>query len=134
MDPVTVGAVLAAVVSGAGGALGAQVWQGACGLVRRPFHRGHLAARSGEAELKALQQAPGDQRAVELARVLIARADGDPVFGDALVAWWEQARQVSIGGQVTNSITGGTFQGPVLQGRDFTGLNFGQRPAGEADE
>jgi hypothetical protein len=129
VDPVTMGAVLVAAVSGAGGALGAQAWQGVCALVRRPFRRG----RTGAAELKALRQAPRDQqRAVELARVLIARADRDPGFGDALAAWWQQAG--SLGGQATNTITGGTFQGPVLQGRDFTGLSFGAGPTMDADE
>ena len=47
MDPVTIGAVLAAVVGGAGGALGAQVWAGACALVRRPF-RHHQVAGAGD--------------------------------------------------------------------------------------
>jgi hypothetical protein len=29
---------------------------------------------------------------------------------------------------VENTISGGTFSGPVLQGRDFTGLTFGASP------
>jgi len=36
MDPATIGAVLAAVAGGAGGALGSQVWAGVSALVRRP--------------------------------------------------------------------------------------------------
>ena len=32
-------------------------------------------------------------------------------------------------GNVENTISGGTFSGPVLQGRDFTGLTFGTSPA-----
>ena len=32
-------------------------------------------------------------------------------------------------GNVTNTISGGTQHGPVLQGRDFTGLTFGSSPA-----
>ena len=47
MDPVTIAAVLAAIAGGAGCALGAQVWAGACALVRRPFGHGTAAARSG---------------------------------------------------------------------------------------
>jgi hypothetical protein len=31
-------------------------------------------------------------------------------------------------GDVTNTVNGGTFSGPVLQGRDFTGLTFGTSP------
>jgi hypothetical protein len=127
---VTIGAVLAAVVGGAGGALGAQVWAGVSALVRRPFRRPHpaagAAAVSGEAELAALALSPGDQgRGVALAEVLLGRAEADDDFGRALAAWWEQARHVQVTGNTTSSITGGTFHGPVLQGRDFTGLTFG---------
>jgi hypothetical protein len=140
MDPVTIGAVLAAIAGGAGGALGTQLWSGISALVRRPFRHAHAvgeataALPSGSAELVALEQAPGDeQRAVALAEVLVARADADSGFGEALQAWWEQASQLSIAGDVTNTISGGTFHGPVLQGRDFPGLTFGptaaQRPA-----
>jgi hypothetical protein len=136
MDPVTIGAVLTAVAGGVGGALGAQVWEGACALVRHPFHRtkagGDNAAvvPNGVAELAALQQAPTDERrAVALAQVLVARAraHADDGFAAALAAWWEQARQieVQVGGDVTNTVSGGTQYGPVLQGRDFTGLTFG---------
>jgi hypothetical protein len=31
-------------------------------------------------------------------------------------------------GNVANAISGGTFNGPVLQGGDFTGLTFGASP------
>ena len=136
MDPVTIGAVLAAVVGGAGGALGSQVWAGISALVRRPFHRAQAVGDpadplpSGSAELAALEQAPADQgRAVALAEVLVARADADGEFREALEAWWKQASQVRVGGgDATNSISGGTFQGPVLQGRDFSGQTFNTAP------
>jgi hypothetical protein len=97
VDPVTIGAVLAAIAGGAGGALGSQLWAGVSGLVRRPFRRAHAsreaaaALPSGSAELVALQQAPCDeQRAVALAEVLVARADADSEFRDALAAWWKR--------------------------------------------
>jgi hypothetical protein len=133
MDPVTVGAVLLAVATGVSEALGGQLWAGVVSLVRRPLHgrkepAGALPpAGSGEAELAALQGAPGDQRrAVALAGVLLARADSDPGFDRALREWWELAAPVrEKTGNVTNTISGGTQQGPVLQGRDFTGLTFG---------
>ena len=134
MDPVTIGALLAAVAAGAGGALGTQVWEGACALVRRPFHRTRgsgnspAAAASGAAELAELEQAPGDEpRAVALAEVLVARACADDGFAAALAAWWEEACQVQIqqGGDVMNTVSGGTQYGPLLQGRDFSGLTFG---------
>ena len=35
-------------------------------------------------------------------------------------------------GSVKNTISGGTFSGPVLQGRDFTGLTFDASPAAPA--
>jgi hypothetical protein len=131
MDPVTIGAVLAAVAGGAGGALGAQVWAGVGVLVRRPFRRDRpapdagAAVSSGEVELAALQEDPAGGRAVALAEVLVARAAADFGFGEALAGWWGLASQVQVGGDVTNTISGGTFQGPVLQGRDFTNLSFG---------
>ncbi len=67
----------------------------------------------------------GNKRAVALAEVLVARAGADAGFAEALAAWWEQASQVRAGGDVANTVSGGTFYGPVLQGRDFTGLTFG---------
>lgn len=44
MDPVTVGAVLLAIVSGAAGALGTQLWSGVGTLVRRRRRRSHGGA------------------------------------------------------------------------------------------
>jgi hypothetical protein len=135
VDPVTIGAVLAAVAGGAAGALGAQVWAGVTALVRRPFHHDEAGTGSGAvlpggaAELAALQQAPADQRrAVALAEVLLTRAAADGGFEDALASWWEQARGIQVSGDVANTVSGGTQYGPVLQGRDFTGLTFTTAP------
>jgi hypothetical protein len=66
----------------------------------------------------------------------------------AVVAWWAPLKsgrggadssgrqQAPSGGEeaggVANTISGGTFSGPVLQGRDFTGLNFGGSQAESA--
>ena len=130
MDPITLGATLAAVAGGAGGALGSQLWAGVSALVRRPFRRDHeaemtRAVSSGETELAALEQAPAEERrAVALAEVLVARAGADGEFRAALETWWTQASQIKVGGDVNNTISGGTFNAPVLQGRDFTGLTF----------
>ena len=84
------------------------------------------AVSSGEAELAALQQAPDDQaKAQALARSLVARAETDPDFHQALANWWGQASQVQAGRDNTTSIiTGGTFSAPVYQGRDMT-INTG---------
>ena len=139
MDPVTIGAVLAAVAGGVGGALGSQVWLGVGALVRRPFRRAHatgdIGSRmpSGSAELAALEQNPSDERrAIALAEVLMVRADADAVFREAMEAWWERASHIRPGGNSANTISGGTQYGPVLQGRDFTGLIFGSSPVPSA--
>lgn len=139
MDPITIGAVLLAVASGAGEGLGKQLWAGVVSLVRRPYHHEvasdgdadtAAAARSGEAELSALQKAPGDrEKAVALAEALLAKAR-DAEFRQALESWWEQAEPIRASiGSVTNIISGGTQYGPVLQGRDFTNVSFGAAPA-----
>jgi hypothetical protein len=132
MDPVTIGAVIAAVAGGAGGALGTQLWAGVYALVHRPFRHAHLTRDTAEgvpdgaAELAALEQTPSDgRRAVALAEALLARAGADPQFRTALEGWWEQSRQLRAGGNVISTISGGTQHGPVLQGRDFTDLTFG---------
>ena len=140
MDPVTIGAVLAAIVSGVGSQLGTQLWEGVVSLVRRPFHHrvsaGDDAATAvvvpgGEAELAALQQAPGDRhKAAALAEVLLARSNADDEFGQALESWWQQAEPIRASiGNVTNTISGGSQHGPVLQGRDFSNVSFGAAPA-----
>ena len=137
MDPVTMGAVLLAIISGASGELGAKLWAGVGELVRRPFRRQASAGSaspalpSGEAELAALARAPADERyAVALANVLIARASADTDFRRALEDWWEKASPIHAGtGNVTNTISGGTQHGPVLQGRDFGTVTFGTPPA-----
>lgn len=130
MDPVTVGAVLLAVATGVSEALGGELWAGVVALVRRPLRGGRQPGGSGEAELAALRGAPADRaKAVALAEVLLARAAADPGFGRALGEWWARAEPVrEKSGNVTNVISGGHQYGPVLQGRDFTGLTFGVTP------
>ncbi len=135
MDPVTIGAVLLAVVTGASEALAGQLWAGVVSLVRRPQrHREPPGSEvaSGEAELAALQQAPGDQqKAVALAERLLARADAEAEFGQALQAWWEGAEPVraQLGMTVTNTISGGIQHGPLLQGQNFSNITFGTTAA-----
>jgi hypothetical protein len=135
MDPVTMTAVLTAVAAGGGEALAGRAWEGLGVLVRRPFRRegaspaGPPMVSTGEAELAALAQSPADESgAAALAEVLDARAAVDSEFAAALASWWELAREVKVSGNVTNTISGGTQHGPVLQGRDFTGLTFGSPP------
>lgn len=129
MDLVTMAAVVSAMVSGVAGEAGEKLWDGLAALVRRPF-RGGDDQGSGMAELAAVEKAQDDKdRALELAKVLLARADAQEAFAAGLDAWLGQARQVmlSIGG-VSNTISGGHQTGPVFQGRDFHDLNFSSRP------
>jgi hypothetical protein len=89
-----------------------------------------MAARemtpAGDAQLTAFQQAPDRDKAVALAEVLLARTAADEEFGQALENWWQRAEPIRAKiGNVTNTVSGGTQQGPVLQGRDFSNVNFG---------
>jgi hypothetical protein len=134
MDPVTIGALLAAVAGGAGGAFGSQAWEEVTALVRRAFRNRSTSdspsGGNGQAELAALARDPADEGlAVSLAEVLIARARADSEFARELAAWWKQAREISAEPNVANTVSGGTQHGPVLQGRDFTGLVFGSPAA-----
>jgi hypothetical protein len=137
MDPITIGAVLLAIVSGAGTQLGTQLWEGAVSLVRRPIRHkavgdgAAVAVPSGKTELAALQQAPADQqKALALAEALLARSGADDEFRQALESWWRKAEPIRASiGNVVNTISGGTQQGPVLQGRDFSNITFGVAPA-----
>jgi hypothetical protein len=125
MDPITLSVVLLAVVTGASEAVGGQLLSGLASLIRRPWHR--KALPSGEAELTALRESPDDQRkALRLAEVLLARSEADAEFGQGLQSWWVQAGPLrDSAGDVTNTISGGTQHGPVLQGRDFSNITFG---------
>jgi hypothetical protein len=135
MDPTTLAAVLVAVVTGASEALSGQLLTGLVTLVKRPWHRktpeaAPPALPPGEAELQALKSAPHDQQiALALAEVLLARSQADASFREAFGQWWARAEPVRASlGDVTNTISGGSQSGPVLQGRDFTNLTFGTIP------
>lgn len=131
VDPISVG-LLAALAGGAGGEMGREAWAGLVALVRRPFRRRDDAVpvqASGDAELVALAQAPADPaRARALSEVLARRAAGDEDFARALDLWRRQAPAVGEAGSVTNTVSGGTQHGPVLQGRDFSGITFTTSP------
>lgn len=134
MDPVSVG-LLAALAGGVGGEVGRQTWAGLSALVRRPFQSARdsgqaPALSSGEAELVALDQTPADvTRAQALSTALAVRAAVDGEFGNELRRWHEQAKLVRTGdGEVINTISGGTQNGPVVQGRDFSGISITTTP------
>jgi hypothetical protein len=104
---------------------------GLADLVRRPFQQSQNTVeisevRPGESELARLEHAPADSaRAQALSTALAARAAADPDFQADLQRWHEQVKLVRTGdGDVRNEISGGTFNGPALQGRDFSGVSF----------
>src|SRR5258708_39783381 len=66
MDPVTVGAVLAAIAGGAGGAIGSQLWAWGGALGRRPPRDAHPGPGTAAVPPRAgrpgpLERAPGGQ-------------------------------------------------------------------------
>ena len=97
MDPVTIGAVLLAIVSGAGTQLGAQLWEGVVSLVRRPFRRKRRRAVRGRGcafgRGGAGGVAAGPGRPAQGGRAGGGAAGpGAPTseFGQALQQWWAQ--------------------------------------------
>jgi hypothetical protein len=84
--------------------------------------------------LVALSEAPGEPaRAEALSGVLAARAAVDPEFAAALDSWRGQVPAL-VEGSVTNTVSGGTQYGPVVQGRDFSGITFNSPAAPPARE
>ncbi|MER5194539.1 hypothetical protein ACWD3J_08095 [Streptomyces sp. NPDC002755] len=147
MEPISV-ALLAALAGGAGGEAGRQAWAALSALVRRPFRRdgdgdgdgstGAPAAGSAQPELVRLAAAPDDAAlARALSTALAVRAAGDTDFRTGLRRWHELAGSLHTGdvhtGDVHSEISGGTFTGPVLQGRDFSGLSFTTPAPPQAD-
>ncbi|MEU6573571.1 hypothetical protein [Streptomyces sp. NPDC046805] len=125
-------ALLAALAGGAGGEAGREAWAALSSLIRRPFRRGGNAgaptASSGEAELVRLAESPDDTaRAHALSTALAVRAALDTEFQAGLRRWSELAESLDSG-DIHNEITGGSFTGPVLQGRDFSGITFTTQP------
>ncbi|MDH6551197.1 hypothetical protein M2161_003870 [Streptomyces sp. SAI-133] len=122
MDPISA-SLLVAAATGAGGELGRQLWSALRGLV-------HTGPATGEAELTALSQAPHDvERARALSEALSHRAEQDPSFRAHLTQWQQQAQLLRTGdGDTHNAISGGTQHGPVVQGRDFSGITFNTPP------
>ncbi len=123
--------VSAALAKSAGSEVGRQAWAGLAALVRRPFRRtvpepagnGPPRASSGELELAALQEDSTElNRAQVLVTALHVRAALDEKFRVRLEEWWQRAQ--AAGGEVHHSVSGGTQNGPVIQGRDFSNLTF----------
>ncbi|CAL9302851.1 hypothetical protein [Streptomyces sp. SudanB182_2057] len=125
--------LLVTVATGAAGEAGRQLWAALSGLVRRRPAAAEEPV-TGEVELASLAEAPHDvARARALSDVLALRAERDPLFLAGLTRWHEQARTLETGqGDTSNTISGGTQNGPVLQGRDFSGITFNDPGQGGA--
>lgn len=118
-----------AVATGTGGEMGRQLWDSLRGLLRREQAdeaTGLPGPSTGEAELTALAEAPHDvERARALSEALSYRAERDPLFGADLMQWQRQAQAPQSGdGDTRNTVSGGKQSGPVVQGRDFSRINF----------
>jgi hypothetical protein len=128
VDPISA-SLLVAVATGAGGEVGRQLWTALRGLVGRNPAQGAAGSpgpATGDVELASLSEAPHDVgRARALSEILSRRADQDPLFRANLTQWQQQAQMLHAGeGDTSNTINGGTQNGPVVQGRDFSGINF----------
>ncbi|MBT2428917.1 hypothetical protein J7F02_25645 [Streptomyces sp. ISL-112] len=121
MEPIST-ALLLAVAGGAGGEAGRQLWAKLSDLVRRETPE----TAGGVVELTSLEASPdAADRAQALGAALCLRAERDSAFKDGLTQWHQQAQALRTGdGDTKNTISGGTQEGPVLQGRDFSGINF----------
>lgn len=123
MDTVSA-ALLLAVAGGAGGAVGEQTWRALVALVHRPAHDTPSQPDGRQPDAGALLDRLGRHpdevgTAEELAAALTARAGGDPAFHADLEAWSAEAHHLHHPahrpGVVHNTVTGGTFHGPVVQ-------------------
>ncbi|MEU4039771.1 hypothetical protein [Streptomyces collinus] len=84
-------------------------------------------AETGEDQLETLTQDPGNVRAAEeLNARLIQRCVLDAEFAAELRAWHTEAKRL-VAHNVHNTISGGTFHAPVVQGHAVT-QTFGVAP------
>ncbi len=130
MDPISAG-LLVAIATGAAGEAGKQLWEGLTGLVRSrpgdaPTQPDAISSNHGESELALFAESSNDlDRARVLSESLTRRAERDEPFRAGLMQWHQQAQALRTGdGETNNTISGGSQNGPVLQGRDFSGINF----------
>lgn len=141
MDPVTLG-LLAAVAGGTGGEIGRDAWAALRALVQRSRPSRHqapgvahpddeasntaVAPDPGEDAMDALEaQADDPALARRLLDILASRAAAEPDFEAALALWARGAASgVAAEGVVHNQVSGGVQYGPVLQGREFSGISF----------
>ena len=131
MDTVSAALILA-VAGGAGGAVGDQAWRGLVSLVHRPA-RGASAPESGVAQVVRLREQPDDgECAARLGHVLTTRAADDEAFRAALEVWLLGAERLYPAARpgTVNTVSGGTFHGPVIQAGGSVQLSGHPTPPG----
>ena len=105
------------------------------GLGRRLLQRIFGARDEGEPVPEAVADVvadPADEDALAALRLAVRKAlAADAGLCGEVREMLAQAG-VSAAGNVSNTISGGTFSGPVMQGRDFSGLTFGATPTATA--
>jgi hypothetical protein len=122
---------LAGLTVGTRGRHDERAWRDLVALVHRPPPERPVpgVAVSSAAELRALEQAPGDpRRAQALSAALAERANADPDFRANLDEWRSTSRRephkpapaTGSASKATNHVSGGTFFNAVIQGRDIT--------------
>lgn len=132
VDPISVAslaAAITAVVQRTAGEAGKQAWNTLAKLVQKSFGRHSPPC----AELELIGSSPDEeQRILELASVLAGRAREQPSFADELAMWLANVEGYNEG-EVANVVAGrARVQGPVLQGRNFTGsIIFGAPPSNQ---
>lgn len=100
------------------------------GLGRRLLQRIFGVRDEGEPVPEAVADVvadPADEDALAALRLAVrkALAADAGLYGEVR----EMLAQAGVSaGNVSNTISGGTFRGPVMQGRDFSGLTFGATP------
>ena len=122
MDPISTTALSTAISSllkPATDAAGTRLLAALKALVQRmPGAKGEAAT-----DLKALESGETVDAPV-LAAALVSAAGEDSAFEEALRTWLGKANTVVVSGTVSNVNTG-SVQGPLVQGRDFSGpMNF----------
>ncbi|MER6358465.1 hypothetical protein ABT186_43480 [Streptomyces sp. NPDC001634] len=86
-------------------------------------------AGSGEQELAELEQAPDDPALAQApSEALALRAAMEVDFRTGLGQWYEGAKLMCTDGEVHNTISGGSFHGLTVQGRNFSGILFTTSP------
>lgn len=126
------------VLSSAAGEAGQRAWHALSELIHRTFATGDPTTRAlSQVELIAEDPQMVDAMAGVLCQRLSDAARHDPDFAPLLDAWMTDADRVvraGPGGQdtVTNTVEGNAHvDGPLVQGRDFSGpVNLG-RPEGD---